>query len=148
MTRRIRGHARAEAGETLLELIITIAIMGLSVVAVLGGVLIAIQTTNLHRQHTQTQAKLRNWAESISGDTTYTTCPGPADFPVAPSMPTGFTATITAVQHWNGTDFGGTCATDTGVQKVTLQVSVVNPSYPGFTSSLDVIVRKPCVTGC
>jgi hypothetical protein len=146
-----RRTGSRDAGETLVELLITIMIMGISVAAVLGALVMAIGASKLHRNQAEAQDRLRNWAELVSGDTTYGDCPGTTSaFPAAPSMPTGMSATIAGVQYWDGSAFVGGCPVsgDTGVQKVTLRVSVASSIHPAFTQDLDVIVRKPCTASC
>jgi Tfp pilus assembly protein PilV len=137
-----------EAGETLVELLVAIVILGFAVIATLGGILVIVESSTMHRRQTLSQNGLRAWAEQISG-APYNDCATAASFGLpSPSLPSGFTPQVTAVQYWNGTAFTTSCASDTGIQKVTLRIAVANGLYPGFTQRLDVVVRKPCVSSC
>jgi hypothetical protein len=57
------------------------------------------------------------------------------------SVPSGYSAAVTAVMYWNGSTFSGTCTTDSGVQRLALQVS---SSDNRASESLNVVIRKPC----
>ena len=171
MTARRR---REDAGETLLELLLTITVLGITVVSVLGAVLIAVDSSSLDRRAVQAQSLLKSWGEYVVGQTTdagagaYVPCastttytsgvwaysPQSSGGPLQ-NLPTGFTATVASVKYWNGTTFtsgsgaGGACVAatdDTGVQRVELQMTVANSLYPGLTSKYVVFVRKPCVS--
>jgi len=137
-----------DTGETLVELLVAIVILGISVVAILGGLAVVVQSSTLHRKQAQSQNGLRAWAEQI-GAATYNDCATVGSFGLpSPALPSGFTAQVTAVQYWTGTSFGNSCVADQGIQKVTLRVTAVNSPYPGFTQTLDVVVRKPCLSSC
>jgi Tfp pilus assembly protein PilV len=137
-----------DTGETLIELLVAIVILGIAVVAILGGIVVVVESSSMHRRQAQAQNGLRVWAEQISA-ATYSDCATAGSFSLpSPSLPNGFTPTVTAVQYWSGTSFSNSCASDQGIQKVTLRVAVAAGLYPGFTQSLDVVVRKPCVSSC
>jgi hypothetical protein len=137
-----------DAGETLLELLVAVVILGTTVVAILGGILVIVESSTLHRRLAQSQHGLRSWAEQISA-APYVDCAAAASFGLpSPALPSGFTPTVTAVRYWTGTSFANSCGSDTGIQKVTLQIAVPSGLYPGFAQHLDVVVRKPCVSSC
>ena len=74
MRARILALARGQAGETLLEIIITIMIMGLAIPAVVGAVLAAVGSSSQDRRQVQAQQLLTSWSETIAKantDTTY-----------------------------------------------------------------------------
>ncbi len=147
LRRRRQPHDR---GESLIEALVTISILGIAVVALLGGILIGIQTSVMHRKQAQAQGELRSWAERISTDL-YDACATPGNFAgyVPPADLAGkVSGSVTAVQYWNGTAFVGSCGADSGLQKVTLKVTVAPGVHPGFDVSLDVVVRKPCAPTC
>jgi hypothetical protein len=137
-----------DAGETLIELLVAIAILGTSVIAILGGILVVEESSSMHRKQAQAQNGLRSWAEQVS-TAPYVNCALASGFsPPSPSLPSGFTPTVAAVRYWNGTSFANSCGSDTGIQKVTLQIVVASGLYPGFTQRLDLVLRKPCVSSC
>lgn len=140
-----RDRRGSDGGETLIELLVTIVLLGIAGVAILGAMMIAIDSSVLHRRQAQAQAGLRSWAEQLSGryDDCATSYPGPTDGPA------GFTWAVKNVKYWDGTAFVDTCpAPDKGIQRVTLEVDVPSSIYPGFTNRLDVVVRKPCESSC
>jgi hypothetical protein len=55
-----------------------------------------------------------------------------------------YVAEVVAVRYWTGSGFAGSCAGDTGVQRVSVRVSSADGSV---AESLDVIIRKPCRAG-
>ena len=150
-----------DAGETLLELLISLMIIGVGVTAILGAVGIATQASTLDERQVQAQALLRSWGEHITAattDGTYAPCATTGTYASAPwtysapppaglqALPPGFTPSVTSVQYWNGSSFVGSCGTDSGVQRLRLTMTVADSLYPGFASTYDVVVRRPCTT--
>jgi Tfp pilus assembly protein PilV len=160
--RRLLLKRRLEdRGETLLELTITIAVIGIGITSILGAVMIALHASTLDQRQVQAQARLKSWAEKLNTAAyadcaTTTTYPSYATFttqtPPLPALPSGFTATYGVVKSWNGTAFVDTSSscvagtTDTGVQLVDLRMNVADSLYPGFSTELWVTLRKPCST--
>lgn len=142
MTRLRLPPQRADTGETLIEALVTIAILGTAVVALLGAVLLGIKTSVQHRNHAQVQAELRSWAERVSAST-YVDCASEAAFGGPGTLPDGLNGDVTAVQYWNGSAFGSACNPDAGLQKVTLKITVADGIGPGFSRELHVMVRRP-----
>lgn len=142
------GTDRADAGETLTEILVTMAILGFAVAGILGALLTTNKASTVHRQQALAQNALRSWAEQISAGT-YVDCATAASFaPPSPALPKGLTATVVSVQYWTGTAFAGTCGTDTGIQRVTLRVTAPNGLSPALSDTVAVVVRKPCVATC
>ena len=153
-----------ERGETLIEILLSIMIIGIAVTAILGGVGIAARASTLDQRQIQAQALLRSWGEHIEAATTdanYVPCAttstySPAStwgYPTAGppnglgALPPGFAASVTQVQHWNGATpgaFATSCGTDRGLQRLQLALTVADGLYPGFTATYDVVLRKPC----
>lgn len=61
MTRR----TRTEAGESLLEIVVSVAILGLGVVALLGGLATAVAGSSLHRDQANVSAVLTAAGERV-----------------------------------------------------------------------------------
>jgi Tfp pilus assembly protein PilV len=142
MTRRQNSPRRAlsDAGETLVELLVSIVIMGIAVTAILGAVGMASNSSSTHENLAKAQGLLRNWAESL---TYSTTCP-PAVNPF--SAPSGFTTNSATVAYWNPTSrqFNGACGSSTGMYRVTLSITATGGQGASIPQTLDVTMRRPC----
>ncbi len=142
---RVRPGSK-DSGETLIELIMAVAIMGVVVVGIVGGIATTILMSDIHRKQATAGSYVRSYAEAVG---TYVGVPGNFDPTTSPSAlqkqvgfaaPTGFAATVTPpVRCWNGTTFG-TCNKTSTVQRVTLNVASTDSRA---SESLIVVVRKP-----
>jgi type II secretory pathway pseudopilin PulG len=160
--RRGRRGPHGEQGETLIELLVTIAIMSTAVVAIVGGLMVAIRVSDLHRKQVTAGAAVRAFAEkleqAVDGTPSgYVDCASTASYTsIANAITTqyaGFTATITSadghpIKYWNSSTstFVTTCPeTDQGLQQISIQVSGTS-SMGKVTEKLNVVLRKPCAT--
>jgi type II secretory pathway pseudopilin PulG len=139
----------ADRGETLVELVVTIAVMGLTVVAILGAIANSILLSGMHRKQAAAGAYVRAFAEAVESGvaaptTGYTSCAAPSDYakfyPATPGP--GYASSVT-VTYWNpGTSsFSGSCGTDSGVQRLALRVATTDNK---LSETLVIVVRKPC----
>ena len=148
--------ARGQAGESLLEIIITIMIMGLAIPAVVGAVMAAVGSSSQDRRQVQAQQLLTSWSETIAKantDATYNlgNCQPPSFYAASPfapfpAAPVGFQATVVSIKYWTAGGFGSACASDEGVRQLRLRVTVDAGLYPSFAMDRYVIVRKPCAS--
>lgn len=137
------ASVRADRGETLIELLVTVVILGITVVAIVGGIGVGIRMSDIHRKQATAGAYVRNYAEAVQSSVAaggYVAClpPSTAGF----TVPTGYTASVVggSVRSWNGTAWTA-CTVDSGLQQLTLQVA----STDGRASErLTIVVRKPC----
>jgi type II secretory pathway pseudopilin PulG len=145
-----------DRGESLIEILVAVLILGLTAVAVTGGLLASVKLSDVHRKQATGGAYARDYAESVSryvAGTGYVPCAAAgAGSPYAPgtvgfSAPSGYTASVTSVRYWpaSGTTWPTTCPSpDRGLQQVTLQVA----SADGRATETSVVVlRKPCGQG-
>lgn len=136
-----------DSGESLIELVATIAILGVCVVALGTGMALSVKISSIHRDQARAQAYLHNFAEAIQNQ--YTTCSGgaPPNYVSLASLtaPPGFATPTAAVKFWDASASPASFTTaacpvtDPGLQRVTLGLR----SADGFVSeSLVVVVRK------
>ncbi len=141
------AQADHERGESLLELLIALAIMSVAVVAVVGGLLTSILTSDLHRKQSTAGAAVHDYAEVVEKyvvGATYTSCAAPSAYnpaTVGYTAPTGYTASAVAVRYWSGTAWTTSPCTDVGLRELTLQVA---SSDTRASEQLVVVLRKPC----
>jgi prepilin-type N-terminal cleavage/methylation domain-containing protein len=146
-----RALRRDDRGETLIELVVAIAILGIAAVAILGGLLLSTQTSTIHRNSATSGAYVRSFAEAIQADVDqngYKSCANAVDpstgyvAVAVPGLPATYTKAVTAVQSWNGSAWGG-CTAD-GIQRLDLKVTTPGDSVHKGEESLTVVLRKPC----
>jgi type II secretory pathway pseudopilin PulG len=144
-----------DRGETLVELLVALVILGIAVVAIVGGLASSVLISDVHRKQAQAGVIVRDYAEALQAAVTasqlnYAACPAaPGYAPSAAALsatgftvPSGYTAAA-SVQYWDGSSTFGSCPAggDTGLQRVTLTVS----SDDGRArQALEVVLRKPC----
>ena len=143
---------RDERGETLVEVLVALSILGVAAVAILAGLQLSVKTSDIHRKETTGGAYARSYAEAIeqyvaSAPDHYVACApadaySPATVGFATQLPAGFSGTQAAALRVAPDGVAGTCSgNDTGVQQVTLTVS----SSDGRASEkLAVLLRRPC----
>jgi subtilisin family serine protease len=145
-------HTRArpgpdDKGETLLELMIAVTIMGIVVVAIVGGIATSIMMSDIHRKQATAGAYVRNYAETVvayvaAGGFDASASPGYSPSKVGFAAPAGgFVASVTSVQCWvDASKQFSSCTTGSSVQQVTLNIA---SSDSRASETLLVIVRKP-----
>jgi type II secretory pathway pseudopilin PulG len=123
-----RRRDDCDRGETLLELIIAIAILGVCVVAIGSGIAMSITISALHRNQATAQDSLHNFAETLQNSyiaCTATTAPNYVQqLTLNQLVPPGWPAPTATVRYWlpATATFSPTCPAggDTGLQQVTL----------------------------
>lgn len=155
----MRQVRRNDRGDTLVELLVAIVILGLGAVAILAGFMFSVQASSLSRNQATSDAYARTLAEAIQNSLntqgTYASCASQNQYLTASIksvLPAGFTATQSAAKVWTGTGFsscgsGKGALADPGVQQVVLTVS--SKADAGKTAhqaneQLTVILRRPC----
>lgn len=121
-----------ERGETLIEIMATVVLMGTAVVAVLSGLFASVVSSDLHKRQTRAAAEVTNVVEAID-KTTYVPCSGstiPTYSSALPALPSGFTVSSVVVEPLVSSStadpaYVGTCpgGGDQGAQRITVTVS-------------------------
>jgi type II secretory pathway pseudopilin PulG len=138
---------RDDRGESLLEVLIAVTIMGIALVAIVGGLATSILVSDIHRRQATAGAYAHDYAEAIENAVAgggYVACSTPASYasPAGFTVPAGYSKSVVAgsMRYWNGT-WQSACGTDAGLQQLTVQVA----SDDGRAAERVVVVlRKPC----
>ena len=134
-----------QEGTTLIEVLITVAILGIAFVSIMGGMGTAIISSALHRHQATGQAGIRSFVEAIKKDT-YVECatayPGTSYTPpTAANQGTSFITSTSVDFLVTGTStFTTTCPPDSGVQRVT---ATVTSTVDSAVESIQILKRKP-----
>lgn len=147
------GRAVGDKGETLIELVAAIAILGVCVVAIGSGIVLSIKISDMHRSETTANAYVRSYAEAIENTVANSTWQGCSANSATYQSPAGFalpsssqyTASVSNIQFWNGSAFTGSCSSDYGLQQLTLTVASTDSRA---TEQLTLVIRKPCASSC
>jgi Tfp pilus assembly protein PilV len=123
-----------DGGETLIEVVISIAIMGIAFVALMGGMLTAVSMSGLHRQQADVQLQLVSALEQVKA-ALYVPCAGNTTY----SPPSGVTETV---EYWNGVDFGTTCFEDLVSYYRTQRITLTIATADGRVSRTETIVKR------
>ncbi|TDD60100.1 type II secretion system protein [Kribbella antibiotica] len=134
-----------ERGESLLELVVAIALMGVAIVAVMAGLTTTVLMSDIQRKEATAVSTVRNYAEALQSYVAnghYVSCATTYAVPGF-AVPEGFTAKVVSgsVQYWTGALWLPLCLPDRGLQRVRVSVASTD-GRAGQT--LDVILRKPC----
>jgi len=148
---------RNDGGETLIELIVAIAIMGIAGVAVMTGLQFSVLSSTLGRNQATSDAYVRTLAEAIqryvSASGGYQACSTTPNYITASvasqaALPSGYTASQSAVQNWNPTThtWGSCNSTFDYAQRMTLTVTSAGAATDAHkaTEQLTFIIRRPC----
>jgi type II secretory pathway pseudopilin PulG len=142
---KTRRRVGRDEGETLLELLVSITILGVCVVAIASGIAVNVRISAIHRSQATASDWLHNSAESLQSQ--YTTCtPGsPMSYALKLSSPSGYVTPPTApVKFWdqaNSTfDLPNCPASDPGLQQVKITLTSAGGQV---AESLIVVLRSP-----
>ncbi|MGW5398761.1 type IV pilus modification PilV family protein [Streptomyces sp. NPDC003952] len=130
---------RGEEGETLIEVLVAVVLIGVAFVTILGGMGTAIISSVTQQEVTSADSIVRSAAEKVVG-APYVSCAGGYE---TPAPPAGYTVTV-EVAYWDGVGaFGAACSptADTGVQRITLTVHSTGPR-PVRDVTLEVVKRE------
>lgn len=144
-----RATRSSDRGETLVELLVAVSILGIAAVAIIAGLWTSVKASDIHRKEASGGAYVRSFAEAIQNKVDsnggYESCADAAsdyaDVAVL-DLPPGFTKAVTQVQSWNGSAWGP-CTGD-GIQRLDLTVTSTGDVTHRAVEKLTVVLRKPC----
>jgi Tfp pilus assembly protein PilV len=135
----VSARPSSERGAALIEILVAMAILGISAAALLGGVVTVARTSSSHSQQAKAESVLTSAAEALRDPAvarvTCATAGEPSYLAAVQgtTMPGGWVGasavTITSVLYWDGTGFGTPCRDTTTLgnllrlQLVTIQVT-------------------------
>jgi type II secretory pathway pseudopilin PulG len=124
---------REESGETLIETVVATALLGIVGIGIIGAIASVLISTDIDRRISRGETVLRSYVAAIQASP-YRACAGSGAYPETYTRPTGFDASITGVEYWDGTGpkavpgsgvlpFGASCGQDHGLQRITVTVT-------------------------
>ena len=158
---RRRTQSILDAGDTLVELVVAVAILGIAFAAILGGFATSVTASDFHQKQAQAEALIHNFAEHLaSTDTTdpdaYQACtaatlpnypvPSTDAYPVGATPATSLYQWTVSVQFWANAPtqppmWSSTCPAtgDAGLQQVQITVTTTDSRV---SESLTVLKRR------
>ena len=136
---------REDRGESLIELLVALSIMGTAIAVLLAGLATTINMSVVHREQAEAGVHVRAFAEAVENTVAanpsgYVPCATTSSYLAVYTAPAGFTRSVVEIKYWNGA-WANSCGTDQGVQRVTLRVESADGKV---RDTLAVILRKPC----
>ena len=123
-------RATEEAGESLVELLVAVVILGIAITALITGIGVGITSSSLHRHQADGNTALLAASESIKANA-HVTCAGTSDYsPTIVPPPTGWTPTVQSVAYWDGTY---TAAGDMNWASTKAQCLTLSGGTPGYS---------------
>ena len=123
----MRAHSvRGEEGFSLVELMVTIVIVGVTFSALLGGLMTTITVSSLHRKQATADSVARSAAEWIKDSVAnpFSPCATNGTYSFSGlSKPSGYAVAITSVENWDWS----------GPPVAASYVPAFSPSQPGCT---------------
>jgi len=144
-------------GFSLAEVLVTVVIVGITFTAILGGLMTSIRVSDLQRTEATADAVARSAAEWVKDSVRNpydANCGGTGGYSLAGfPTPSGYLATITAVEYWDGAGPATTgtydlpshiqAACPTGGDKGLQRITIVATSSDGqATESVQILKRK------
>ena len=147
------GHSgRSEAGDTLIEILFAIVILGIASVALLVAFAASISASAVHRSIATFDTVIRSASQQAISqiqqqpDPLYESCAPLAYYQTGPgavvfNLPTGYTAQVTSVQYWTGSVFSPNVSQCVPNSPQWITITITNASGQSYTNNF--IVDNP-----
>ncbi len=145
-----RAERRGQGGFGLLESIVSIALVSTVILALAAGLLTSVKSSQSAKETQELDAALSAYAESFKNPSLYASLIDPCSsasytgLPVTTPPGTSSASVVSGgVKHWDPTaadPWVGTCSTDPGVHRLTVQVTM---AASGASGTAQVVMRKP-----
>lgn len=134
-----------DAGESLLEILMAVAIMGIAFAALLAGLGTAVATSAINADQAEDTNYVRALAESVEA-TPFETCAGAAHYESGMAqvpVPAGSTRNL-AVSYWDAatSSWRSACSPSTQLHRVSITTAPAD-ARAGAPAPLEVVRRKP-----
>jgi type II secretory pathway pseudopilin PulG len=150
---RPRGAEARDAGDTLIEVILAVAIVAVTAVALIGSVLTSITSSGEHRTLTLSDTYLKTYADSAAqqiqrqDSPLYQKCATSYNIALPSTIPNTYTVGIQSIQYWSGTTWASSCPPTSSNPDPAQLITVVVTSPTQITTSLAFAVRDPSDLG-
>lgn len=140
---------RPDDGFSLIEVLVAVALLGIAVAAILGGMMTSLLATDVHRKQATGETVLRSYAEATKSHAQANYAPCATTYTPAYTAPAGFSATTPVpVSYRSGatwvnaseTPLSGCTATSDVVQM--LDITVASDDGRSVEST-QIVVRRP-----
>jgi hypothetical protein len=143
-----RSRCEGDAGDTLLEILLTVAVVSITAVALLTAFATAIGASARHKTLSANSVALRDVSEvvfsQIQQQLKYVSCATSYTSANSWGAPSGYSASVTTIQYWNGSGWSSSCTTGS-TQPELLTTTVTSPS--GVTAMTQLVVMSSTSTG-
>ncbi|HWC33725.1 MAG TPA: type II secretion system protein [Mycobacteriales bacterium] len=142
--RRARNCGNPDRGETLIEVILAVAIIAITAVALMGSVLTSITSSGEHRTLAANDVYVKSYADAAQqqiqrqANPIYAKCATTYAVTKPSGIPASWTVGITSIKYWSGSAWSTSCSGDPA-QLIT--VAVTSPTQ--LSTSLSFAVRDP-----
>lgn len=150
MKARIRSRD-GESGEMLVEVLMSLTLMGIIVVSLTGGLFVAVKVSSQVRNElspsNNVSLNLQTWAAEVQS-ASYTACQSAAAAPTQ-AVPAGYTASST-VTYWkqSSSSYVSAAAVGCPASDEGMQLYALTFTSGAETSTWYVIKRRSCTSGC
>lgn len=142
--------ARGDAGYSLVEVLAAIVILSTAVVALAGALGVAITGSDRHEAQAQVETVLHAAVENVKDpvDTPHVACATTATYDARAQLAAAQAGTpaptvqITAVQYWDGSNFGTTCYDDAAHNNLSLQLITISVTSAGARDDMTLSFVK------